>query len=93
MEGNKSGLTPAEPVTDIHMPHGSIIPFFMSLGLFVAGFGAMFRLDYAWGLPVLILGLLGTFIAMSIRSVKDDLGYHVKKEDILKDLKRKGGQN
>ncbi len=93
MEGNKSGLTPAEPVTDIHMPHGSIIPFFMSLGLFVAGFGAMFRLDYAWGLPVLIIGLLGTFIAMSLRSVKDDLGYHVKKEDILKDLKRKGGQN
>ena len=93
MEGNKSGLTPAEPVTDIHMPHGSIIPFFMSLGLFVAGFGAMFRLDYAWGLPVLIIGLLGTFFAMSIRSVKDDLGYHVKKEDILKDLKRKGGQN
>ncbi len=93
MEGNKSGLTPAEPVTDIHMPHGSIIPFFMSLGLFVAGFGAMFRLDYAWGLPVLIIGLLGTFIAMSLRSVKDDLGYHVKKESILKDLKRKGGQN
>lgn len=93
MEGNKSGLTPAEPVTDIHMPHGSIIPFFMSLGLFVAGFGAMFRLDYAWGLPVLIIGLLGTFIAMSLRSVKDDLGYHVKKADILNDLKRKGGQN
>ena len=74
MEGNKSGLTPAEPVTDIHMPHGSIIPFFMSLGLFIAGFGAMFRLEYAWGLPVLIIGLLWTFIAMSLRSVKDDSG-------------------
>ncbi|WP_203246106.1 cytochrome c oxidase subunit I [Sporosarcina beigongshangi] len=93
MEGNKSGITPAEPVSDIHMPHGSIIPFFMSLGLFIAGFGAMFRTEYAWGLPVLIFGLLWTFIAMSLRSVKDDLGYHVKKEDILKDLKRKGGQN
>ncbi|MFJ7933017.1 cytochrome c oxidase subunit I [Sporosarcina sp. NPDC096371] len=93
MEGNKSGITPAEPVTDIHMPHGSIIPFFMSLGLFIAGFGAMFRLDYPWGLPVLIIGLVWTFIAMALRSVKDDLGYHVKKEDILKDLKRKGGQN
>ncbi len=92
-EGNKSGITPAEPVTDIHMPHGSIIPFFMSLGLFIAGFGAMFRLDHSWGLPLLIFGLLWTFIAMSLRSLKDDLGYHVKKEDILKDLKRKGGQN
>ena len=30
MEGNKSGITPAEPVQDIHMPNGSIIPFFMS---------------------------------------------------------------
>ena len=24
MEGNESGITPAEPVQDIHMPHGSI---------------------------------------------------------------------
>lgn len=93
MEGNKSGITAAEPVADIHMPHGSIIPFFMSLGLFIAGFGAMFRTEYSWGLAVLIIGLVWTFIAMSLRSVKDDLGYHVKKEDILKDLKRKGGQN
>ncbi|WP_318616026.1 cytochrome c oxidase subunit I [Sporosarcina sp. YIM B06819] len=92
-EGNASGLTPAEPVMDIHMPHGSIIPFFMTVGMFIAGFGAMFRLDYSWGLPLLIFGLLWTFIAMSLRSVKDDLGYYVKKEDILKDLKRKGGQN
>ena len=56
-EGNKSGITPAVPVQDIHMPHGSIIPFMMSFGLFIAGFGAMYRLETAWGLPVLIFGL------------------------------------
>jgi len=93
MEGNKSGFTPAEPVVDIHMPNGSIIPFFMSLGLFIAGFGAMYRLEHTWGLPVLILGLLLSFIAMGLRSVKDDLGFYVKKEDILRDMKSKGGSN
>jgi cytochrome c oxidase subunit 1 len=93
MEGNKSGFTPSEPVVDIHMPNGSIIPFFMSLGLFIAGFGAMYRAETTWGLTVLILGLLLTFIAMSLRSVKDDLGYYVKKEDVLRDLKSKGGSN
>ena len=92
MEGNLSGITPAEPVQDIHMPHGSFIPFMLSLGLFIAGFGAMFRTEESWGLPVLIIGLVWTFLAMALRSLKDDLGYYVKKEDILKDLKRKGGK-
>jgi len=92
MEGNLSGITPAEPVQDIHMPNGSFIPFMMSLGLFIAGFGAMFRTEESWGLAVLIIGLVWTFAAMAMRSLKDDLGYYVKKEDILKDLKRKGGK-
>lgn len=92
-EGNESGLTAAEPVTDIHMPNGSIIPFLMTLGLFIAGFGAMFRTETSWGLAVLIFGLAWTFVAMGVRSLKDDLGFYVKKEDILNDLKRKGGQN
>ncbi|NYF24106.1 cytochrome c oxidase subunit I [Sporosarcina sp. JAI121] len=92
MEGNASGLTPAEPVQDIHMPNGSFIPFMMSLGLFIAGFGAMYRAEESWGLPVLIFGLLWTFIAMAMRSLKDDLGYYVKKDEILRDMKRKGGQ-
>ncbi|MHA6258584.1 cytochrome c oxidase subunit I [Sporosarcina sp. CAU 1771] len=93
MEGNKSGLTPAEPVQDIHMPNGSIIPLLMSLGMFIAGFGAMFHSETAWGLPVLILGILWVFVAMGVRSVQDDLGYYVTKEEILRDMKRKGGQN
>ena len=92
MEGNESGMTPAEPVQDIHMPNGSIIPFILSMGLFVAGFGAMYRTEEAWGLPVLVLGALWVFIAMAVRSLQDDTGYYVKKEEILRDLKRKGGQ-
>ncbi len=68
MEGNKSGITPSEPVQDIHMPNGSIIPFLMTLGMFIAGFGAMYRTEEAWGLPVLIIGLLWTFVAMAARS-------------------------
>ncbi|KXH79868.1 cytochrome c oxidase subunit I [Sporosarcina sp. HYO08] len=91
-EGNESGLTPAEPVQDIHMPNGSIIPFLMTLGIFVAGFGAMYRLETSWGLPVLVLGLFFTFATMSARSLKDDLGFYVKKEQVLKDLKEKGGK-
>ena len=92
MEGNQSGITPAEPVQDIHMPNGSFIPFMMSLGLFIAGFGAMYRTEESWGMAVLIIGLIWTFVAMAMRSLKDDLGYYVKKEDILRDMKRKGGQ-
>ncbi|KAA0966636.1 cytochrome c oxidase subunit I [Sporosarcina sp. ANT_H38] len=92
MEGNLSGITPAEPVQDIHMPNGSFIPFMMSLGLFIAGFGAMFRTEESWGMPLLIIGLVWTFAAMAMRSLKDDLGFYVKKEDILKDMKRKGGK-
>lgn len=92
MEGNETGLTAAEPIKDIHMPNGSIIPFLMTFGLFVAGFGAMFRTEYAWGLPVLVLGLFWTFLMMGARSLKDDTGYYIKKDEILRDLKRKGGQ-
>ncbi|CAM3088472.1 cytochrome c oxidase subunit I [Filibacter tadaridae] len=93
MEGNKSGFTAAEPVQDIHMPNGSIIPMIMSFGLFIGGFGAMFHAEEAWGLPLLIFGLFVTFASMATRSLKDDLGYYVKKADIERDLKQKGGRN
>lgn len=91
-EGNESGITPAEPIQDIHMPNGSIIPFLLSMGLFITGFGVMFRTEYAWGMPVLIGGLLWVFVTMAARSLQDDTGYYVTKEEILRDLKRKGGQ-
>lgn len=95
MEGKKE-LTPAEPLGDIHMPNNSIIPFFISLGLFVAAFGAMYNPlnsvgdGKSWGLPVLIIGLGITFGSMLIRSLRDDFGYHIHKEDLLED--DKGGE-
>jgi len=95
MEGKKE-LTPAEPLGDIHMPNNSIVPFFISLGLFVAAFGAMYNPlnsvgdGKSWGLPVLIIGLGITFGSMLIRSLRDDFGYHIHKEDLLED--DKGGK-
>ncbi|MBN8191597.1 cytochrome c oxidase subunit I [Bacillus sp. NTK074B] len=90
MEGNK-GLTPAEPIGDIHMPNNSILPFFISLGLFIAAFGAMYHVDdKAWALPVLIIGMMITLGSMFLRSVLDDHGYHVHKEDLMDD--DKGGK-
>ncbi len=83
MEGRKS-LTPAEPLGDIHMPSGSILPIFISLGLFIAAFGALYNAtDKEWTVPVMIIGLLITFGAMLVRAMKDDPGYHIHKEDLI----------
>ncbi|MEK4554739.1 cytochrome c oxidase subunit I [Jeotgalicoccus sp. FSL K6-3177] len=98
-EGNGKML-PAESVEDFHMPNNSIIPFVMSLGLFIASFGALYfasgkewAIDAVADLPVkpwafwlLVIGLAITFISMITRSFKDDLGYYVTKEEILRDL-------
>ncbi|MBN8252443.1 cytochrome c oxidase subunit I [Priestia flexa] len=81
--GNKEGITPAEPLGDIHMPNSSIIPFIISLGLFVSAFGFLFRNDHGWGDLVGIIGLVITFISMFFRSWIDDHGYHIHKEDLL----------
>jgi cytochrome c oxidase subunit I len=90
MDG-KNGMTPAEPLGDIHMPNSSFLPFVMAFGLFVSAFGALFNMDdKAWSVPVLILGLLITFGAMFLRSVKDDHGFHVHKEDLMDDDNDKG---
>lgn len=87
MEGNK-GLTPAEPLGDIHMPNPSFLPFVISLGLFIASFGFLYHNDYSWGLPVGILGLVITFGAMFLRSIIDDHGFHIHKEDIIEAEKK-----
>jgi cytochrome c oxidase subunit 1 len=83
MEGRK-GLTPAEPVGDIHMPNSSFLPFTTSLGLFIAAFGAMYMeggKETQW-LIVAFIGLAITFGSMLLRSVIDDHGYHIHKEDL-----------
>ncbi|OZM58455.1 cytochrome c oxidase subunit I [Lottiidibacillus patelloidae] len=81
MDG-RTELTPAEPLGDIHMPNGSIIPFIMSVGLFIAGFGFI-----GSNLPAILIGMGTTLVAMFFRSVIDDHGYHIHKEDLEKDLK------
>ncbi|WP_189014737.1 cytochrome c oxidase subunit I [Paenibacillus marchantiophytorum] len=79
MAGNKE-MTPAEPVGSIHMPSSSILPLVMSVGLFIAGFGFMYRNYY-----VAAAGIVVTFIAMFLRSVYDDHGWHIEPEELEDD--------
>lgn len=76
MAGNKQ-MTPAEPIGSIHMPSASILPLVMSVGLFIAGFGFMYRNYY-----VAAAGIVVTFIAMFCRSVFDDHGWHIEPEEL-----------
>jgi cytochrome c oxidase subunit 1 len=87
MAGNKR-VSVAEPVADIHMPNNSLIPFFMSLGLFIAGLGAIFQMDNAVvGWSLIVIGLLITFVSMFLRSWIDDHGFYIPKSQIEADLK------
>jgi cytochrome c oxidase subunit 1 len=88
-EGNKEGMTYAEPISDIHMPNNSFIPFVMSFGLFVAAFGALYHAQSSLGTLVIVIGIGITLISMAVRSVKDDHGYHIHKEELLNE---KGGK-
>jgi cytochrome c oxidase subunit 1 len=76
MAGSK-GMTPAEPLGSIHMPSPSFLPFIMSVGLFIAGYGFMYH-NYL----VVGVGLAITFACMLLRSLKDDPGYHIEPEEI-----------
>jgi len=70
-------MTPAEPVGPIHMPNGSILPFIMSIGLFIAVIGFMYDT------LLMIVGGLGILvICMILRSLIDDPGYHIEPEEI-----------
>jgi cytochrome c oxidase subunit 1 len=83
MDGKKE-MTPAEPLGDIHMPNNSFIPVVMSFGLFVAAFGFTFHNlgENKVMLAIGIIGMLITLGSMFVRSVKDDFGYHIHKEDL-----------
>ncbi|WP_078554920.1 cytochrome c oxidase subunit I [Bacillus alkalicellulosilyticus] len=82
-------MKPAEPLADIHMPNGSIIPFIMSFGLFWVGFGfVMMGFDNPTVPPLLVagIGFVITFGSMFARSVKEDHGYYIP----VKDIKERG---
>lgn len=88
MEGDGT-MKPAEAIGDIHMPNGSILPFLQSVGLFISGFGFMYH-DLGTNkvaLAIAIGGLLFTFACMFARSIKDDFGYHIHKEELERDVK------
>ncbi|TBL71254.1 cytochrome c oxidase subunit I [Paenibacillus thalictri] len=74
--GNKE-MTPAEPIGSIHMPSPSILPFVLSLGFFIAGYGFMYHHYVVSGIGgVLMLG------SMFLRSVYDDHGFHIEPEEL-----------
>lgn len=90
-------ILPAESLDEIHMPNNSFVPFMQAFGLFVASFGAMYFADgkewaldavkdlneKPWAVFVLILGLAITAGSMIVRSLKDDHGHHISKEELL----------
>jgi cytochrome c oxidase subunit 1 len=78
--GNKE-LPAAEPLDDIHMPNASILPFLMSLGAFIIGFGFIYS-----NIPTLVAGFGLLIVSMVLRSVIDDHGFHIHKEDLERDL-------
>lgn len=75
MEGN-TAMTPAEPPGPIHMPSPSILPFVMSVGLFISGFGFIYDMLF-----LAIGGLAITLICMLLRSVFDDHGFHIEEHE------------
>lgn len=92
MEGNGQ-VSAAEPLGSIHMPSGSIVPLVMSFGLFIAGFGFMYGnpkfifenslLDFLFHNYIVAgAGLVITLVGMFIRSVYDDHGWHIEKEEL-----------
>ena len=81
MEG-KGEITPAEPLGDIHMSNSSILPVRIALGFTIAGFGFIFQVDHSAYLILVFAGIGLALLSMLIRSLKDDHGYHIKKEEL-----------
>ncbi|WP_442604346.1 cytochrome c oxidase subunit I [Paenibacillus sp. KN14-4R] len=81
MAGNKE-MTYTEPVGPIHMPSPSILPFMMSVGLTIAGFGFIYahKMNNTYWLA--IAGLAMTLVCMFLRSIKDDHGWHIEVEEL-----------
>lgn len=83
MEGDGK-MPPGEPLDDVHMPNGSIIPFLMSFGFFIAGFGFIYQVDNSIWYLALYGGMAFAIGCMVVRSLKDDYGYYIPKEELQK---------
>lgn len=86
-EGNGK-IPPGEPLDDVHMPNGSFIPFLMAFGFFVSGFGFIYQTQNSLWNIALCGGLAFAIGCMVVRSLKDDHGYYVPKEELQKALER-----
>ncbi|MHA6251412.1 cytochrome c oxidase subunit I [Oceanobacillus sp. CAU 1775] len=75
-------MKPAEPLQDIHMPNNSFLPFLMTVGFTVAAFGFIYQLDGPVGRILIYIGMAFAIGCMVVRSLKDDHGYHVTKEEL-----------
>ncbi|TCP30500.1 cytochrome c oxidase subunit 1 [Scopulibacillus darangshiensis] len=85
MDG-KDKMTAAEPVGDIHMPSSSIVPFLMSISLTIASLGFIFSAHDGVRKPALFVagaGVVLFFLCMLARSIKDDPGFHIHKEEVI----------
>jgi len=85
MEGDGK-MPPGEPLDDVHMPNGSFLPFLMGLGFFIAGFGFIYQTDYSLAYLLLYGGMAFAIGCMVVRSLKDDYGYYIPKEELEKAL-------
>jgi len=85
MEGDGK-MPPGEPLDDVHMPNGSFVPFLMSFGFFVAGFGFIYQTDHVLAFLALYGGMAFAIGCMAYRSIKDDYGYYIPKEELQKAL-------
>src|SRR5690625_5504059 len=74
-------MAPGEPLDDVHMPNGSILPFLMSFGFFVAGLGFIYQTGNALWYIALYGGMAFAIGCMIVRSLKDDHGYYVPKKE------------
>ncbi|UUI01656.1 cytochrome c oxidase subunit I [Oceanobacillus jeddahense] len=81
MEGNEK-MTPSEPVDEIHMPNGSILPFIMTIGFTIASYGFIYQTESKYWLIAVYAGMTIALICMLTRSLKDDHGHHISKEEL-----------
>ncbi|MCT1904729.1 cytochrome c oxidase subunit I [Oceanobacillus sojae] len=80
-EGNEK-MTPAEPVDEIHMPNGSILPLIMTIGFTIASYGFIYQTGNKYWLIAVYSGIAIALICMLTRSLKDDHGHHISKEEL-----------
>jgi len=84
----KGKMAPGEPLNDVHMPNGSILPFLMSFGFFVAGLGFIYQTGNVFWYLALYGGMAFAIGCMLIRSLKDDHGFYVPKKELEEALER-----